>query len=128
MPTREISGRHALPPAIAAWLVARGFDAVHATDLGLYRAPDSEIVARAKQEARTIITADLDYPRLLAAARSIEPSLILFRNGDWTEAEVRNRLDAILSTCRLKTLHRASSSWTGIASGVEGCRSHNPRS
>jgi predicted nuclease of predicted toxin-antitoxin system len=87
-----------LPPAIAAWLAGRGFDAVHATDLGLYRAPDSEIIARAKQEARTIVTIDLDYPRLLAIARSVEPSLILFRNGDWTEAEVRNRLDAILST------------------------------
>ena len=87
-----------LPPAIAAWLVDRGFDAVHATDLGLYRAPDSEIVARAKQEARTIIAVDLDYPRLLATARSVEPSLILFRNDDWTEAEIRNRLDAILST------------------------------
>lgn len=87
-----------LPPAIAAWLVDRGFDAVHAADLGLYRAPDSDIVARAKQESRTIITVDLDYPRLLAMARSLEPSLILFRNGDWTEAEVRNRLDAVLSS------------------------------
>jgi predicted nuclease of predicted toxin-antitoxin system len=98
MLTREISGRHASAASIAAWLVGRGFDAVHATDIGLHRAPDSEIVARAKQEARTIITIDLDYPRLLAIARSVEPSLILFRNGDWTEAEVRSRLDAILST------------------------------
>jgi predicted nuclease of predicted toxin-antitoxin system len=96
MLTREISGRHASAASIAAWLVGRGFDAVHATDLGLHRAPDSEVVVRAKQEARTIITIDLDYPRLLAIARSVEPSF--FRNGDWTEAEVRSRLDAILST------------------------------
>lgn len=87
-----------LPPAIAAWLVNQGHDAVHASDLGLHRAPDSDIVARAKQEARTIITADLDYPRLLAVARSLEPSLILFRNGDWTETAVRNRLASILSS------------------------------
>ncbi|MCA6115692.1 DUF5615 family PIN-like protein [Bradyrhizobium sp. WSM 1738] len=66
-----------LSPALAAWLVDQGHDAVHATDLGLHLAPDSEIVARAKHEARTIITADLDYPRLLAVARSLEPSLIL---------------------------------------------------
>jgi hypothetical protein len=29
-------------------------------------------------------------------ARVSEPSLILFRNGDWTEADVRRRLDEIL--------------------------------
>ncbi len=59
-------------------------------------ASDSEIIDRAKHEGRTIITADLDYPRLLAVARVSEPSLILFRNGDWTEADVRRRLDEIL--------------------------------
>ena len=65
---------------------------------GLHRAPDSEIIAHAKHEARTIITADLDYPRLLAVARASEPSLILFRNGDWTESEARRRLEGILSS------------------------------
>jgi predicted nuclease of predicted toxin-antitoxin system len=86
-----------LPPAIAGWLVDRGHDAVHAVDLGLHRASDSEIVARAKRESRTVITADLDYPRLLAVARASEPSLILFRNGDWTEDQVRTRLGDILA-------------------------------
>lgn len=76
-----------LSPAVAVWLADQGHDAVHATDLELHRATDSEIMARAKQEARTVVTADLDYPRLLAIARASEPSLILFRNGDWTEAE-----------------------------------------
>ncbi len=85
-----------LSPAVAAWLVDQGHDAVHAADLGLHRASDSEIIDRAKQEGRTIITADLDYPRLLAVARVSEPSLILFRNGDWTEADVRRRLNEIL--------------------------------
>jgi predicted nuclease of predicted toxin-antitoxin system len=55
-------------------------------------------MARAKHEARTVITADLDYPRLLAVARASEPGLILFRNGDWSEAEVRTRLGQILAT------------------------------
>jgi predicted nuclease of predicted toxin-antitoxin system len=60
-------------------------------------APPTAIVARAKQESRTVITADLDYPRLLAVARASEPSLILFRNGDWTEDQVRTRLGDILA-------------------------------
>ena len=53
-------------------------------------------MTRAKQEARTIVTADLDYPRLLALARVTEPSLILFRDGDWSEADVTARMRDIL--------------------------------
>jgi predicted nuclease of predicted toxin-antitoxin system len=86
-----------LPPSLAAWPVERGHNALHAGELGLHRAGDNEIMDRARYEARTIITADLDYPRLLAMARANEPSLILFRSGDWTECEVRTRLSDILA-------------------------------
>jgi predicted nuclease of predicted toxin-antitoxin system len=55
---------------------------VHASDIGLHAASDVEIMERAKQEARTVITADLDYPRLIAVAGSTSPSLILFRSGE----------------------------------------------
>jgi predicted nuclease of predicted toxin-antitoxin system len=87
-----------LSPALATWLADRGHDAVHAAGLGLHSATDSEIMARAKHEAPTVVTADLDYPRLLAIARASEPSLILFRNGNWSETEVRARLGEILAT------------------------------
>jgi predicted nuclease of predicted toxin-antitoxin system len=86
-----------LSPTLAAWLADRGHDAVHAADLGLHRATDAAIMARAKQEARTVITADLDYPRLLAVARASEPSLILFRDGDWSEHDVTKRLSEVLA-------------------------------
>jgi predicted nuclease of predicted toxin-antitoxin system len=85
-----------LSPALAVWLGDQGYDAVHAAELGLNRAPDIEIIARAKQDGRTIITIDLDYPRLLALARTTEPSLILFRDGDWSEADVIVRMREIL--------------------------------
>ena len=85
-----------LSPALTAWLRDQGHDAVHAADLGLNRAPDIDIMARAKREGRTIVTADLDYPRLLALARTTEPSLILFRNGDWSEADVIARMGEVL--------------------------------
>jgi hypothetical protein len=48
--------------------------------------------------ARTIITADLDYPHLLALARATEPSLILFRDGDWNEADVIARMGEVLAS------------------------------
>ena len=81
-----------LSPALAVWLREHGHDAVHAVELGLNRAPDVDILARAKQEGRTVVTADLDYPRLLALARTTDPSLILFREGDWSEADVIARM------------------------------------
>ena len=61
-------------------------------DLGLPSETDTEIIARAKPDLRTVVTADLDYPRLLALAQATEPSLILFRRGDWSEADVIARL------------------------------------
>lgn len=86
-----------LSPQLAAWLVDTGHDAIHATAIGLSMAPDTEIIEFARQESRTIVTADLDYPRLLAVARAMEPSLILFRGGSWSEADVRFRMATVLS-------------------------------
>jgi predicted nuclease of predicted toxin-antitoxin system len=87
-----------LSPTLATWLADHGHDAVHAADLGLQRETDVAILLRAKQEARTVITVDLDYPRLLALARAVEPSLILFRDGDWSEADVIARMDELLAS------------------------------
>ena len=87
-----------LSPTLAAWLADRGHDAVHATDLGLHSATDAGIMARAKLEARTVITADLDYPHLLALAGATEPSVILFRDGDWSEADVTARMREVLAS------------------------------
>src|SRR5947207_11478416 len=39
-----------MPPALAARLVERGHDAVHAAGLGLDRAADTEIMSRARAE------------------------------------------------------------------------------
>ena len=56
------------------------------------------IIARAKAEQRTIVTADLDYPRLLALAGANEPSLILFRGGNWSDADIIARMRQLLET------------------------------
>jgi predicted nuclease of predicted toxin-antitoxin system len=85
-----------LSPKLAAWLRDEGHDAVHAAEWGLHRSSDADILARAKHENRTVVTADLDYPRLLALARTTDPSLILFRAGDWNDADVIARMGEIL--------------------------------
>lgn len=57
-----------LSPKLAVWLMQQGHDAVHALELGLARASDTEILERARRAQRMVVTADLDYPRLLALA------------------------------------------------------------
>jgi len=39
---------------------------------------------------------DLDYPRLLALGHADSPGLILFRNGDYSENDVTERLREVL--------------------------------
>ena len=85
-----------LSPALARWLVEEGHDAVHASALGMSCASDCDIIERANREHRIIITADLDYPRLLALAEASSPSLILFRGGAWSESDVIERTGQVL--------------------------------
>jgi predicted nuclease of predicted toxin-antitoxin system len=85
-----------LPPALARWLAAQGHDAVHASTIGLDRAADTEIIAYALSDSRTVVTADLDFPRLLALTGAVGPSLVLFRGGDWSDLDVIERMLQIL--------------------------------
>ncbi|MDP2997679.1 MAG: DUF5615 family PIN-like protein [Bryobacterales bacterium] len=76
-----------LSPELAQWLRAEGHDAVHGNDLLMHQSPDSEILRFAAANGRVIITADLDFPRLLSALGSAGPGLILLRGGNYSEAE-----------------------------------------
>ena len=93
-----------LSPATAAWLREQGHDAVHASDMGLHDAEDPVILGRARSEQRIVVTADLDYPRLLALSRAEGPGLILFRGGDYSEVEVIERLTRALQSVSAEDL------------------------
>lgn len=86
-----------LSPTLAAWLRSQNHDAVHAADIGLHRATDIVIMERARNEARVVVTADLDYPHLLALSQAPEPGVILFRDGAWSEDGVIARMNEILA-------------------------------
>jgi len=77
-----------ISPLIVEWLQGEGHNAVHAAHIGLGRAPDEEIIVQARKESRIIITADLDYARLLALFGSSSPGVILFRGGNYSEIEM----------------------------------------
>lgn len=93
-----------LSPEIAVWLTQQGHDAVHALEVGLDRAQDEVILERARNEQRVVITADLDYPRLLAMAQAKGPGLILFRGGDYSEHEALERLSRALEAVSAEEL------------------------
>lgn len=86
----------ALSPELAQWLRGEDHDAVHARDLSMRRTPDSEILQFATRDGRVVITADLDFPRLLASVGSTGPGLILLRGGNYSEAESRDCLRRVL--------------------------------
>ena len=84
-------------PDAAPHLRAAGHDAIHAVDLGLARSSDNELLAAARREGRIVITADLDYPRLIALQQADRPGVILFRGGAYSDREMLALLDRVLA-------------------------------
>ena len=76
-----------------------GHDADHLREIGLQRLPDPQILTRARQEKRVILTFDLDFADLLAAGGESLPSVVLFRLRNQTPASVTPRLLEVIANC-----------------------------
>jgi predicted nuclease of predicted toxin-antitoxin system len=61
-------------------------------------AVDAEILDAARRERRVVITADLDYPRLLALEGAEGPGVILLRGGSYSDREMLELLDRVMTT------------------------------
>jgi len=94
-------------PLLLDVLIIHGHQGVHAYKIGKSRAPDTELLEIARLENRIIITADLDFPRLLALSLATGPGLILFRGGNYSDVEMCELLERVLETVPPKNLENA---------------------
>jgi predicted nuclease of predicted toxin-antitoxin system len=79
-----------LSERVAEVLVENGHDAIHVRDIGLERADDPVVMARAEAEGRVVVSADTDFGAILARSGNRAPSVILFRMAGqrraWSQA------------------------------------------
>ena len=87
-------------PELIPWLQEKGHEAIHVKDVNLATATDSTIMAQAVDEERIVITADLDFGTLLAQSGNDAPGVILFRGGNYSEAEMRDLVARVLQTVK----------------------------
>jgi len=71
-----------LSPDWVPLLASGGHEALHWRDLGAVNAPDTEIMAWAREHGYVVFTHDLDFGALLHATGAIAPSVVQFREDD----------------------------------------------
>ena len=86
-----------LAPRTPDFLCGIGHDADHVGRRGLPRLPDVQIMALAAAEDRIVVTFDLEFSRILAIQRLVQPSVILFRLDQFTTDQVNRTLATLLS-------------------------------
>ena len=86
-----------ISPKTANYLLNLGHDAVHLHAEGLDCLPDSEILKRACEEGRVLLTHDLDFGELIAASEAGTPSIIIFRLRNMRPKQVNRYLHAVIS-------------------------------
>ena len=93
-----------LSPGLATWMRDQGFEAVHASEIEMSKATDEMLLDYAKSNNMVVITADLDYPRLLALTQEEGPGTILFRGGNFTEKQTLMLLSRALELIPISEL------------------------
>jgi predicted nuclease of predicted toxin-antitoxin system len=85
-----------LSPQWVPWLQDQGYAAVHWSEIGSPKAPDSEILTWARENGHIVFTHDLDFSRLLAMTHSSGPSVFQVRTEDVLPSAIGNLVVRVL--------------------------------
>lgn len=89
-----------ISPKVVAFLADLGHDAVHLHEQGLDRLPDAEILKKARDEGRVLLTHDLDFGELVAASGERLPSAVIFRLRNMQPNQVNHYLQSVVTRYR----------------------------
>jgi predicted nuclease of predicted toxin-antitoxin system len=68
-----------LPRSAATLISEAGIDTIHVAEIGLSAADDIDILQRARDDDRVVVTLDADFHALLALSAATSPSVIRIR-------------------------------------------------
>lgn len=88
-----------LPLSAAALLCSANINAIHVGEIGMAEAEDAEIIQRAREEKRIVVTLDADFHTLLALGQATSPSIIRIRIERLRAQALTNLLLRIISRC-----------------------------
>jgi predicted nuclease of predicted toxin-antitoxin system len=96
-----------LSPGWVGFLAEAGFEAVHWSEVGAANASDSELMQWAVERGFVVLTADLDFGAILAAAHSRRPSVVQLRSDILTPRAIGGAVVAAIRQTRDELLHGA---------------------
>ncbi|MBR8836372.1 MAG: DUF5615 family PIN-like protein [Stigonema ocellatum SAG 48.90 = DSM 106950] len=88
-----------LPRSAAARLRNVGIDTIHVSEIGLSAAEDGEVIQRATEEERVVVTLDADFHRLLALYEATFPSVIRIRIERLRAQALTDLLVKVINEC-----------------------------
>lgn len=88
-----------LPLSAAALLRDADIDAIHVGEVGMSEAEDADIIQRARDEERMVVTLDADFHALLALAVATTPSVIRIRIERLRAQALTNLLMTVIAEC-----------------------------
>lgn len=88
-----------LPRSAAALLCEVGIDAIHVADIGFSAADDTDILQRAQEDERVVVTLDADFHALLAITEATSPSVIRIRIERLRAQALTNLLLTVVGEC-----------------------------
>ncbi|BAY30595.1 hypothetical protein NIES2107_24400 [Nostoc carneum NIES-2107] len=89
-----------LPYSTAALLREAGIDTIHVGEIDMSVAEDTEILQRAREEGRVVVTVDADFHTLLVIDEATSPSVIRIRIEKLRAHALKDLLLTVIAECQ----------------------------